>query len=76
MRERSVATRLLIVRSVGTSDAVLLYLHDGLRDRDETVRSAAAAVLFPSDQSESEKQKQSDKDNENRSENPDQNDIP
>ena len=69
MREGSVATRLLIVRSVGTSDAVRPYLYDGLRDRDETVRSAAAAALFPSDPSENEKEKQNGNQNEKHNEN-------
>ena len=45
MREGSVATRLLIVRTVGTSDAARPYLNDGLRDRDESVRKAAADAL-------------------------------
>lgn len=79
MREGSVATRLLIVKSVGTSDAVKPYLYDGLRDRDETVRSAAAAALSPSDPSESENEKekqdekQDEKHNENQNENENQN---
>jgi HEAT repeat protein len=47
MREGSVATRLLIVRSVGTGDGAQRYLYDGLHDSDETVRRAARAVLFP-----------------------------
>src|SRR5262249_4364515 len=39
--------RLLIVKSVGTSDNVRPYLSDALYDADERVRKAAEAVLSP-----------------------------
>jgi HEAT repeat protein len=49
LREGSVATRLLIVRSAGRHDAARKYLYYALRDPDETVRRIAADVLFRSE---------------------------
>jgi HEAT repeat protein len=42
-------TRLLIVQSIASNTSAVPLLHQGLEDPDETVRTAATAVLFPSE---------------------------
>ena len=39
LREGSVASRLLVIETLGTGDAPQPYLNDVLNDADETVRS-------------------------------------
>jgi len=48
LRQGSAATRLLIVKTVGTAEAAQRYLYDALRDPDENVRGAAEEALNPS----------------------------
>lgn len=45
LRDGSLATRLLIVQSVGRGEAAKQYLNYALRDSDETVRNAAESIL-------------------------------
>jgi HEAT repeat protein len=45
LRDDNVLTRLLIVQSLGSSDAARPYLGYALSDPDKTVRKAAAALL-------------------------------
>jgi HEAT repeat protein len=64
LREGSVASRLLIVRSIAGGDATQSYLYYALRDPDESVRSAAAAALSRGSRSDESRDSSSDEDSE------------